>query len=184
MGFNKEDKVRWEELAPSLQEMFNGISNSITNLDNNINITGDNSVTDISISNNGTELILYKGDGTVETILTIDTELNGTSLNPVQNKAIYAAIQSLSATLNSINSRISTLDTNISTLSSSLNALTSRVTSLESNVSSLTSRASTLESNVASIAARTSSLETKVNSSSGGSSSGGSSDNTHGCPGK
>ena len=176
MGFNKEDKIRWEELAPSLQEIFNGVSSSITNLNGNINNTANNSVTDVSVSDNGTFIILTKGDGSIKTVLNIDTELSK-SINPVQNKAIYTTILSINNTLSSMNARLTSLDSNNSSLSN-------RITKLESTVSSLISNLSNMESNIASIASRVSALEAGSSGGGGSSTPTPEPDNTHGCPGK
>lgn len=36
LEFNAEDKIRWQELAPSLQAMINGISNSVNLMNSNL----------------------------------------------------------------------------------------------------------------------------------------------------
>jgi len=36
LEFNAEDKIRWQELAPSLQAMINGISNSVNLVNSNL----------------------------------------------------------------------------------------------------------------------------------------------------
>ena len=148
-SFNPEDKVGWEELAPSLQDMIKHIKADITANKNN-------SVT--NVYSNATAINQTKGDGTTNIVINIDTATSTTSTNPVQNKVITAAI-------NAISSALSTAKTELLNKISDIinNTIPSAISDLVANIDTALSTTSTNPVQNKVIAKAINTLTSKIN---------------------